>query len=118
MFILILMSWNSLKLGPKPIAKPIIYAIHGYQTFHDIGWQSLKSGCGFFVKDGLKYKQRTDFEMSFKDGNNEFSFAGQKQLITQPPILSQDAITDILKNLNGMFIEKLEDTLSKLRKAN
>ena len=76
MFILILMSWNSLKRGPKPITKLIIYVIHGYQTFHDIGWQSLNNGCGFFVKDGLKYKQRTDFEMSFKDGNNEFSFAG------------------------------------------
>ena len=37
MFILILMFWNSLKGGPKPVTKLIIYVIHGYQTFHDIG---------------------------------------------------------------------------------
>ena len=65
-----------MKRGPKPVTKLIIYVIHGYQTFHDIGGQSLKSALGFFVKEGLKYKQRTDMEMSFKDENNEFSLAG------------------------------------------
>ena len=32
----------------------------------------------FFVKEGLKYKQRTEMslEMSFEDENNEFSFTG------------------------------------------
>ena len=46
--------------------------IDGYQTFHGTGGESLKSACGFFVKECLKYKQRTDLEMSFKDENNEF----------------------------------------------
>ena len=32
MFILILMSLHSLKRGPKPMTKLIIYVIHGYQT--------------------------------------------------------------------------------------
>lgn len=76
MLILILMSWHSLKRGPKPMTKLVIYVIHGYKTFHDTGGQSLKSGCGFFVKEGLKCKQITDLEMSFKDENNGFSFAG------------------------------------------
>ena len=76
MLILILMSWHSLKRGPKPMTKLVICVIHGYKTFHDTGGQSLKSGCGFFVKEGLNYKQITDLEMSFKDENNGFSFAG------------------------------------------
>lgn len=76
MLILILISWHSLKRRPKPMKKLVIYVIHGYQTFHNIGGQSLKSALGFFVKKGLKYKQRTDLEMSFKDENNEFSLAG------------------------------------------
>ena len=76
MLILILISWHYLKRGPKPMKKLIIYVIHGYQTFHDIGGQSLKSALGFFVKEGLKCKQRTDLEMSVKDENNEFSPAG------------------------------------------
>ena len=44
-----------------------------FMTLVDNHW---KVAVVFFVKDGLKYKQRTDFKMSFKDGNNEFSFAG------------------------------------------
>ena len=48
------------------------YVIDGYQTFHDTGGQSLKSGCVFFVKEGLKYKQQTGLEMNLKDENNEF----------------------------------------------
>ena len=48
------------------------YVIDGYQTFHRTGGQTLKSGYGFFVKEGLKYKQQTDLEMSLKDENNEF----------------------------------------------
>ena len=36
------------------------HVIDGYRTFHDTGGPSLKSGCGFFVKEGLKYKQQTD----------------------------------------------------------
>ena len=76
MVILILISWHSLKRGPKPMTKLVIYAIHVYQTFHDIGGQSLKSALGFFVKQGLKYKQIIDLEMSFKDENKEFSLAG------------------------------------------
>ena len=47
MLILILMSWHSLKRGPKPMTRLILYVTHGYETFHDIGGESLKQGCGF-----------------------------------------------------------------------
>ena len=60
------MSWHSLKRGPKPMIK--LTVIDSYQTFHDTGGQSVKSCYG------LKYNQRTDLEISFKDENNEFQY--------------------------------------------
>ena len=34
--------------------------------------KKLKSGCGFFVKEGLRYKIRKDLDNSYSDGDNEF----------------------------------------------
>ena len=95
------------------------YVIDGYQTFHGTGGQSLKSGCGFFVKEGLKYKRRTDLEMSFKDKNNEFQSCWIEIINNPTPnIIIGCYYRHPKKPSNGIFIKKLNDTLRKLRKAN
>ena len=46
--------------------------IDGYQTYHGTKGHTLKSGCGFHIKNGLKFQQQTDLDLSVKDENNEF----------------------------------------------
>ena len=94
------------------------YVIDGYQTFHGIGGQSLKSGCGFFVKEGLKYKQRTDLEMSFKDENNQFQFFWIEDINSQTPnIIIGCYHRHPKKTSNGMFIEKLKRHTKQSKKS-
>ena len=46
--------------------------IDGYQTYHGTKGHTLKSGCGFYVKNCLKFQQQTDLDLSVIDENNEF----------------------------------------------
>ena len=42
-----------------------------YQTYHGTKRHTLKSGCGFYIKNGLKFSQLADLDMSVTDENNE-----------------------------------------------
>ena len=46
--------------------------IDGYQTYHRTKGHTLKRGCGFFIKNGLKFHQWTDLDLRTIDENNEF----------------------------------------------
>ena len=61
--------------------------IDGYQTYHGTKGHTLKSGCGFYVKNCLKFQQRTDLDLSVIDENNEF----------------QSCWIEIINNLNLIF---------------
>ena len=37
--------------------------LNGYEPYYGIEGNSLKSGCGFYIKDGINYKPRKDLDM-------------------------------------------------------
>ena len=47
-------------------------SLQGYQLLHGVKGKTLKSGCGFYLKSGIKFKPRKDLNISFFDENNEF----------------------------------------------
>ena len=44
----------------------------GYQTYQVSTGNSLKSGCGFFISDELKFISRKDLDIKYCDDDNEF----------------------------------------------
>ena len=57
---------NNNKSGNKP------KTLEGYQNYHGVKEKSLKSGCGFYVREGTNFKPRKDFKIIYSDENNEF----------------------------------------------
>ena len=37
---------------------------------------TTKSGCGFYIRNGIKYKQRKDLDISYYDYYNELQSSG------------------------------------------
>ena len=46
--------------------------LQGYQLFHGVKKKTIKSGYGFYLKSGIKFKPRKDLDMSYFDENTEF----------------------------------------------
>ena len=46
--------------------------LEGYQNYHGVKGKSLKSRCGFYVKEGINFKPRKDHEITYSDEHNEF----------------------------------------------
>ena len=46
--------------------------LEGYQNYHGNRGSSIKSGCGFYVKEGIKFKPRKDLDIAYHDTDNEF----------------------------------------------
>ena len=46
--------------------------LDGYQNYIGNKGTSLKSGCGFYIKNSLKYIERKDLNVNIADGNNEY----------------------------------------------
>ena len=45
--------------------------MEGYQNFHGNRGSSIKNGCGFCVKEGIKFKPQKDFDIAYHDTDNE-----------------------------------------------
>ena len=48
--------------------------LEGYQNYNGITGITIKSGCGFYINESLKFIQRKDLDISLHDENNEFQF--------------------------------------------
>ena len=46
--------------------------LEGYQLYCGIEGKTLKSGCGFYIRNDIKYKVRKDLNISYYDEDNEF----------------------------------------------
>ena len=46
--------------------------LEGYQNYHGNRGSSIKSDCGFYVKEGIKFKPRKDLDIAYHDTYNEF----------------------------------------------
>ena len=75
-------TWTSFS---RKNIKPRI--IDGYQTCHGIKGHNLKSGCGFYIKNGLKFCQWADLDLSVIDENNEFQSCWI-EIINDPILIS------------------------------
>ena len=43
-----------------------------YQIYHGVKKKALKSGCGLYVKEGIKFQPTKDPEITYSDKDNEF----------------------------------------------
>ena len=43
-----------------------------YQNYHGNKGSSIKSGCGFYIREGIEFKPQKDLDISYHDTNNEF----------------------------------------------
>ena len=46
--------------------------LESYQNYHGNRGSSVKRSCDFYVKEGIKFKPRKDFDIAYHDPNNEF----------------------------------------------
>jgi len=61
-------TWNSEEKNKHFIAG----SLQGYHNFIGCTSTTIKGGCGFYIKDTLKYTERKDLDVQFYDINNEF----------------------------------------------
>ena len=79
-------------LKVKSEVKPM--KLEGYQNYHGNRGSSIKSGCGFYVKEGIKFKPQKDFDIAYHDADNEF-LLGLKSLMVTYQTLSLVFTTSI-----------------------
>ena len=93
--------------------------ITGYQKFYGTEGHTLKSGCGFYVKKGLKFTPRKDLDISFADDKNEYQSCWIEILLeNQPNILIGTHYRHPKKHSDHKFNEDLKSTLHKIKKGN
>ena len=74
----------------------------------------MKSGCGFFVKEGLKFKTRKDLDISYSDEDIWWRQGVPVLLIeiinqNRPNIVTGVYYRHPKKTSNNAFLEKLRD---------
>ena len=102
--------------GPLKEKKNLQYdLIEGYQPYYWVKGKTLKSGCEFFVKEGLKYKIRKHLDNSYSSADNEFQCCWI-EIINQnrSNILTGVYYRHPEKTSNNAFLEKLRVNLSKI----
>ena len=93
--------------------------LDGYQPYYGILGNSLKNGCGFYVKDEINYKPRKDLDIAYNDEYKEFQYCWI-EIINQnnPNILVGTYYRHPKKNSSNVFLEKLKENLNKLGNNN
>ena len=90
-----------------------------YQTYHGTKRHTLKSDCGFYTKNGLRFQQRTDLDMSVIDENNEFQPCWIEIINNlNPNVLIGCYYRHPRKTSNDIFLEKLRQTINKIKRFN
>ena len=108
-------TWNSIE--KKNTFNP--GKLEGYYPYQGTMGNTLRGGCGIYIKQNLKYFERKDLNISFYDVNNEF----QSFWIE---IINKNSANIILgtfyrhpkPNSDTTFNQKLNDTLSNLINTN
>ena len=60
-------TWTSKQVTNKHLPE-----LRNYQSFYATQATTTKSGCGLYVKKGLKFKSRRDLDLAYHDDDNEF----------------------------------------------
>ena len=61
-------TWNPDNKSDKFIPK----RLNGYEKYTGIGGSSLKSGCGLYIRTGIKFIERKKLDIKYQDDLNEF----------------------------------------------
>ena len=91
--------------------------LEGYQNYHGNKGSSIKSSCGFYVKEGIKFKPRKDLDIAYHDTDIEFQS-------TWIEILNDNKANIGVyyrypkKNSYNIFLENLKTELHNLRSNN
>ena len=89
--------------------------MEGYQNYHGKRESSIKSGCGFYVKEGIKFKPRKDLDIACHDTDNEFQSTWIEILNdNNPNIIIGVYYRHPRKNSDNTFLENLKITLHSL----
>ena len=104
-----------------PIGKSEVKArkLESYQNYHRNRGSSIKSGCDFYVKEGIKFKPRKDLDIAYHDTDNEFQSTWIDILNgNKPNIIIGVYYRHPKKHSNNIFLENLKTTLHSLRNNN
>ena len=93
--------------------------LEGYQNFLYTPGNSLKGGCGFFVKNGFKVLERKDLDISFTDDTNEYA-TKWIEIVNEKDknIIVGVCYRHPRKTSNDSFCQYMEKTLRKIAKKN
>ena len=93
--------------------------LEGYQKYYGRKGNSLKSGCVFHVREGIKFKLRNGLNLTFCDEYNE-SHCYWIEILNEksPNILLGVYYRHSKKDSIDIFVEKLKDALTLLRNFN
>ena len=93
-----------------------IKMIPGYQPYYSTKGNSLKSGCVFFVKEGLKFIERNDLNRKIANEGNEFQLCRIKIINdNNPNVIVGVFYRHPRKNSGDEFVENLKATLNKIK---
>ena len=106
-------TWNPDNAKDKFIAK----RLEGYEKYTGIGGKSMKSGCGLYIRTGVKFLERKKLDIKHVDDLNEF----QCKFIE---IISEKGANIILgviyrhpkKMSDNTFSEKIQEKLDIIQK--
>ena len=104
----------------KSEVKPKI--LGSYQNYPGKRASSIKSGCGFYVKEGIRFKPRKNLDIAYHDADNEFQSTwieilnGNKPNIVIGVYCKHPSPSPPKKaNSNNIFLKNLKATLHKLK---
>ena len=77
----------------------------------------IKIGCGFYIRNGIKYKQINDLDIRYYDDNNEFQ-SSWIEIIKEnkPNIIARVFYRYPKKTSDNIFNDKLDQTLKRISK--
>ena len=108
-------TWNPKDKQVSPKFKHIT----DYQKFHGTEGHTLKSGCGFYIKEGIRFTPRKDLDITFADDKNDYQSCWIKVLLDkQSNILIGTFYRHPKKHPDQKFSEDLKSTLRKIKKGN
>ncbi|XP_057292368.1 uncharacterized protein LOC130618404 [Hydractinia symbiolongicarpus] len=106
-------TWNS--KARKSTFRPGI--LDGYHEYVGQVGNSLKGGCGMYIKENIKFKERNDLSVSFIDENNEYQSKWIKIINNKSAnILTAVFYRHPKKSTDVSFTNHIENTLQKLKK--
>ena len=93
-------------------------SLQGYHNFIGCTSTTIKGGCGFYIKDTLKYVERKDLDVQFYDVNNEFQ--GKWIEIINEKIKTVVGVyyRHPKKSSNDTFLKYLKINLDKIKREN